>query len=173
MLFFLQQTPKHVKFGFIETKPPHSFQPYIVCHCKHPCFPLHPLQNTFFTALSKALWKLNGVSRWNPTFDIWLICKVWCCWLVLRFWFKICHSFSYKISLSSFLARICSGRYSLCISLSSLICHHFFIRLFLQFVMLILNFNPVPQYFCRVFSLIPVTESLEMMKGEEQDTQSG
>lgn len=55
---------------------------------------------------------------------------------------------SCKISLSGcLLACICSVSYCLCITLSLLICHHFFIRLFLQFVMLILNFNPVLQYF--------------------------
>lgn len=53
----------------------------------------------FFTDPTWALQMLNAVNRWNSTFNICLIYKVWCRWLVLSFWFKIRHSFSYKIAL--------------------------------------------------------------------------
>lgn len=58
------------------------------------------LQNTFFTGPTKTLQMLCMVNRWNPTFNICLICKVWSCQLVLTFWFKTCHSFSYKTTFS-------------------------------------------------------------------------
>lgn len=69
--------------------------------------------------------------------------------------------------MSQFLAKslsqvcICSVRYSLCITLSLLICHHFFIRLFLQFVMLILNFNAVLQFlFCVWYFQVNTSERI-------------
>ena len=169
---FSQQTFKHLKFAFLETEQSHSFQPFTVYHlCKIPCSLPGSRQNTSLLQLRPYKCRTEWADE-IPHLIFASFVKFDAddlCWVSDL---KYTTVFLTK-SLSHLLVCICSVSYSLNITLSLLICHHFFIRLFLQFVMLILNFNPVQQYFCGLFSLIPMTESLKMMKGEEQDTQSG